>query len=442
MIGSEFVALFESLARGSGGSSATTINPEEHALEEPLASLRIGSEGLQRMLLSPLNELCALARGGGVCDDMNQPLSEYYIATSHNSYLTGDQYRSRSHRRMYKHLLLSGCRCVEVDCWDGIDGEPEVKHGWTLTQPIRFVQVSHCIARYAFEASPYPLIISLEVHCSLAQQRKMANIMREVFGPALLLPNDRMHSTLEARSQPSPKELRGRILLKGHTATDQGHTGIEQGYTGTEEGHAGTKEGHTVTEQGHIVTEQNLETSVGEARASMAHVLQVTHAPSNSPQSTPPPLTKPSPPTPPLFQVSTPRPKMPRTDPAATARNYWQPCATAAVPFNSSLPRCASTAAKTAATAATAAAMTAATSAATSAARKSVRSLEYTSGCVRPGLINEAADALLMRVTRPQASTGKRAVAPELSGTSTPIPLPFITLSLSPYATPPFPPQR
>jgi hypothetical protein len=71
-----------------------------------------------------------------------------------------------------------------------------------------------------------------------------------------------------------------------------------------------------------------------------------------------------------------------------------------------------------------------------------VRSLEYTSGCVRPGLINEAADALLMRVTRPQASTGKRAVAPELSGTSTPIPLPFITLSLSPYATPPFPPQR
>lgn len=98
-----------------------------------------------------------------------------------------------------------------MDIFDG-ESEPVIYHGKTLTTKIPLRDICQAIIRYAFVTSPYPIIISAEVHCSITQQVMIATIMSEVFGDALV------KAPVDGRPKierlPSPEDLKGMVLLK------------------------------------------------------------------------------------------------------------------------------------------------------------------------------------------------------------------------------------
>ncbi|KAM9816684.1 1-phosphatidylinositol 4,5-bisphosphate phosphodiesterase delta-3-A-like [Neosynchiropus ocellatus] len=146
-----------------------------------------------------------------VYQNMTHPLAHYFISSSHNTYLTKDQLTGDSSTEPYIRALSHGCRCVELDCWDGDKGEPVIYHGHTLTSKVPFVEVIQIINEYAFKASPYPLILSLENHCSVEQQAVMARHLRSILGEKLLT---KAISGRDPQRLPSPEDLKGKILVK------------------------------------------------------------------------------------------------------------------------------------------------------------------------------------------------------------------------------------
>ncbi|XP_072095417.1 1-phosphatidylinositol 4,5-bisphosphate phosphodiesterase epsilon-1 isoform X2 [Mobula birostris] len=185
---------------------------------EPSVSMRqqglMSFEGFARFLMDKENVASKNDESQVNIEDLQYPLSYYYIESSHNTYLTGHQLKGESSVELYSQVLLQGCRSVELDCWDGDDGMPIIYHGHTLTTKIPFKDVIESINRNAFVNSEMPVILSIENHCSLPQQRKMAEIVKTVFGDKLVTKFLFESDFADNPMLPSVCQLKGKILLK------------------------------------------------------------------------------------------------------------------------------------------------------------------------------------------------------------------------------------
>ncbi|KAK3094202.1 hypothetical protein FSP39_025408 [Pinctada imbricata] len=183
--------------------------------EEYITNEWLSLDGFCRYLMSDDNAPVYLDRLD-IYMDMDQPLCHYFINSSHNTYLVGRQFGGRSSVEMYRQVLLAGCRCVELDCWDGTreDQEPIITHGKAMCTDILFKDVIQAIAETAFITSEYPVILSFENHCSKMQQYKMAKYCEDLFGDMLLRRPLEGVNLEPGVALPSPNQLKKKILIK------------------------------------------------------------------------------------------------------------------------------------------------------------------------------------------------------------------------------------
>lgn len=185
----------------SPSASSSTLNIDD---------ITLSLDAFSAFLLSSDNS-AFMDQHGKIYHDMTRPLCDYFISSSHNTYLVGNQVMGDSTIEGYIRALLQGCRSVELDIYDG-DSEPMVFHGKTLTSKVPVREVCEAIAKYAFVTSPYPIIISAEIRCSVPQQDIFAMIVHKVFGEALVSTSSEGHPTID--KLPSPEDLKGRVLVK------------------------------------------------------------------------------------------------------------------------------------------------------------------------------------------------------------------------------------
>ena len=96
----------------SASTDSSTPAPKEVVVEDDINALRFSKDNFTSFLFSSDNAAFS-DEHGKVYHDMTHPLPDYFISSSHNTYLIGSQLVGSSTIEGYIRALLHSCRSVE-----------------------------------------------------------------------------------------------------------------------------------------------------------------------------------------------------------------------------------------------------------------------------------------------------------------------------------------
>ena len=141
--------------------------------------------------------------------DLDKPLSDYFINSTHNTYITGNQLSSYSSIKMYSLSLLEGYRLVELDCYNGPGDDIIITHGYTLVTKLKLDDILHELRNTAFIKSKMPVILSVENHLDEYHQNVMTQRFKEILKDLYIFPSDNKPDHL-----PTLGELQNKFIIK------------------------------------------------------------------------------------------------------------------------------------------------------------------------------------------------------------------------------------
>ena len=141
--------------------------------------------------------------------DLDHPLTDYFISSSHNTYLTGHQLLGKSSTKMYSTSLLYNFRMLELDCYEGEGGEIIITHGYTLVDDLFLDDVLIELKETAFINSDLPVILSIENHLRQKYQEIMVEKLKNILEDLYIFPYD-----LKPDHLPNLRDLRKKFLIK------------------------------------------------------------------------------------------------------------------------------------------------------------------------------------------------------------------------------------
>lgn len=174
------------------------------------------------------NSAYDLSRVGKVYQDMTRPLSHYFIHSSDHLNIISQAKTSEDYLSAYRSDLENGCRGIELHCWDGKDTPVVTSYlrsslsasseasapSTSVPIEIPLEDILTVIKSHAFVASPYPLLLFIENHCSLRMQEMIAYYALAVFGEQLVPANEISYGSDDTgRHLPSPEDLYEKVIL-------------------------------------------------------------------------------------------------------------------------------------------------------------------------------------------------------------------------------------
>ena len=141
--------------------------------------------------------------------NLDKPLTDYFINSTHNTYITGNQLAGSSSIKMYSLSLLEGYRLVELDCYNGEGDDIIITHGYTLISKLHLVDILKELKESAFKNSNLPVILSIENHLDKYHQEIMAKQFQEILKDLYIFPSKEKPDHI-----PTLREMQNKFIIK------------------------------------------------------------------------------------------------------------------------------------------------------------------------------------------------------------------------------------